>query len=470
MKRYLFLFTLLSLWVSCSKEDHSVNDVVSGSQVMISPTITKVTETHFEQGDAIGLTVIRESGIWEENAKLTFDGSVFTGNTKWYNGNDVSILKAYYPYSSTFPTSFTVSTDQTNGTSSSDFIASVKNNVKPTEEAVPMIFSHKLSRIVINVKNQSNDIIDGITLSGSIPTATINENFEVMVANASATDIKAYKVSDTVYHAITVPQTVAFTVKVSIGNIEQTSLLSSVNLQSGKEYNMNVLVLDSGIKIIVSGDINNWDKGEEIIGDGQLPVPTAVDLGLSVKWASFNLGASAPEDYGNYYAWAETEPKSDYDWSTYKWFDNSSSSLTKYNNNSSYGVVDNMTELKDYNYVDDAARVNLGGKWRIPSDEEFGELINNCSWEWTTINNVSGYKVTSNLSGHTDKWIFLPAGATRYQTGGGTVGSYGCFWATSIRTNNPQVAYHLYITPSQHQNGDDDNRFNGLSIRPVLPD
>ena len=181
-----------------------------------------------------------------------------------------------------------------------------------------------------------------------------------------------------------------------------------------------------------------------------------------------NVGARKPEEYGDYFAWGETEPKSNYSWSTYKWCNGSSRTLTRYNNSSYYGTVDNKTDFKDYDYVDDVARVILGGHWRTPTDEEFAELIDNCAWEWTTLNDINGYRVTSKVSGYTDRWIFLPAGATRYQGGGGKVGDYGCFWASSIRANSPEVAYHLYITPSVFVNGDDDNRFNGLSVRPVL--
>lgn len=198
-------------------------------------------------------------------------------------------------------------------------------------------------------------------------------------------------------------------------------------------------------------------------------VPEVVDLGLSVKWASFNLGASAPEEYGDYFAWGETEPKSNYSWSTYKWCMNGSDSqLTKYCNDSLYGYngfTDDKTVLDP---EDDAAVVALCGSWRMATYSEWEELKTNCTWEWTTLNEVYGRKVTSNKEGYTDKWIFLPAAGTRYHAGL-YVGSAGCYNSSSLSTDNPYLSYYVYF--------DSDNvvwnynprgyRYNGFSVRPV---
>ncbi|MBO5849722.1 MAG: hypothetical protein J6Q47_00385, partial [Paludibacteraceae bacterium] len=105
-----------------------------------------------------------------------------------------------------------------------------------------------------------------------------------------------------------------------------------------------------------------------------------VDLGLSVKWATCNVGATRPEYFGNYYAWGETTPNTDYDWDNYKWCNGSSTTMTKYCTDSDYGTVDNKTVLDK---EDDAAAVNMGGSWRMPTLEEWTELIDNCTWEIT---------------------------------------------------------------------------------------
>lgn len=191
------------------------------------------------------------------------------------------------------------------------------------------------------------------------------------------------------------------------------------------------------------------------------PVAEAVDLGLSVKWASWNMGASAPEDYGTYFAWGEVEGNWRYSSSTYKWCDGSSNNFTKYNNNSSYGTIDNKTVLDP---EDDAAHVNWGGSWRMPTDAEWSELRNNCTWTWTIQNGVNGRLVTSNKEGYTDKSIFLPA-AGSLDSSLFDAGSYGRYWSSSLYTN-PRSAYSVNFNSDSLWSGGR-NRYRGQSVRPV---
>lgn len=188
-----------------------------------------------------------------------------------------------------------------------------------------------------------------------------------------------------------------------------------------------------------------------------------VDLGLSVKWATCNVGATKPEEYGDYFAWGEVEPKEVYDWSTYKWCNGSYVSLTKYNNSSSYGIIDNKTVLEAAN---DAAAVNWGGSWRMPTDAELTELRDNCTWIWTTQNGVNGYRVTSNKEGYTDKSIFLPAAGYRYDSSLHYAGSDGFYWSSSLYTGSPLYAYVLYFD-SGGVNWGNGYRDYGRSVRPV---
>ena len=189
----------------------------------------------------------------------------------------------------------------------------------------------------------------------------------------------------------------------------------------------------------------------------------AVDMGLSVKWASSNLGAAKPEDYGDYYAWGETEPKDYYDWNTYKWCDDSKlfDKLTKYNNMPDYGTVDNKTRL-DLD-TDDVARVLLGEKWRMPEEEDFKSLITNCTWKWTQLNGVNGYLATSNKNGAS---IFLPAAGYRRYGELENAGSHGYYWSATLFLDLPEYARCLDLTSDDffvnHK-----NRFFGFPIRPV---
>ncbi len=185
-----------------------------------------------------------------------------------------------------------------------------------------------------------------------------------------------------------------------------------------------------------------------------------VDLGLSVKWATCNVGANKPEEYGDYFAWGETQPKDYYDWSTYKWCNGSYKTQTKYNANSSYGTVDNKTTL---DLSDDAARANWGGSWRMPTKEEQDELRNNCTWTWTTQNGVNGYKVTSKSNGNS---IFLPAAGYRYDSSLYSVGSPGYYWSSSRTTGYPYYACYLAFN-SSYVGWNGYYRYCGFSVRPV---
>ena len=173
---------------------------------------------------------------------------------------------------------------------------------------------------------------------------------------------------------------------------------------------------------------------------------TAVDLGLpsGTKWANMNVGATTETDYGDYFAWGETEPKyssldpltwktgneSGYEWSTYAWCNGTSTTLTKYNTDSRYGTFDNKTVLDP---EDDAAHVNMGSTWRMPTKEEFQELLDNTTHEWVTNFNgsgINGRKFTNKSDA--SKYIFLPAAgmyAGKYFTSGS---SYGYYWSSSL--------------------------------------
>lgn len=137
-----------------------------------------------------------------------------------------------------------------------------------------------------------------------------------------------------------------------------------------------------------------------------------VDLGLpsGLLWATTNVGASHPEEYGSYFAWGETSPKSKYSWATYKYANGSETTLTKYCNDSSYGNIDNKDVLDEQ---DDAATINWGEPWRTPTLSETQELINNCTWTQTSKNGVNGYTVT----GSNGNFIFLPAGGVMQYNG-----------------------------------------------------
>ena len=196
-----------------------------------------------------------------------------------------------------------------------------------------------------------------------------------------------------------------------------------------------------------------------VISPSDVPAPEAVDLGLSVKWANMNVGAITPEDYGDHFAWGETEPKSNYAVTTYKLSNGTWNTLTKYNFNSSYGTVDNKIVLDP---EDDAAHVNWGGSWRMPTLEECDELIYKCTWTWTTQNGVNGRLVT----GPNGKSIFLPAAGYRYDVDLARAGSDGYYWSSSLNTDYPNFAYFVDFSSGYVGRGYL-TRYYGRSVRPV---
>ena len=231
--------------------------------------------------------------------------------------------------------------------------------------------------------------------------------------------------------------------------------------------------------------------------------PEFIDLGLSVKWAKSNLNEDGlcanPEDYGDYYAWGELEPHyarghsqdnpcsdwrtidgktmAGYKWEYYKWYDYSTSKFTKYvyvrhqEEGDPYPIEPDETEgddkatFRDYGYEDDAARVILGGKWRIPTDEEWVELITECEWAKTTLNGKDGRLVTAR-NGNS---IFLPsAGSWEYSRPGG-MDYYGYYWASTRSPYNSEVAMSIgWGNEVVEHSGL--MRYYGNSIRPVCED
>ena len=146
---------------------------------------------------------------------------------------------------------------------------------------------------------------------------------------------------------------------------------------------------------------------------------TYIDLGLSVKWGTCNIGAKNPEDFGNFYQWGDIKTKESYDWNTYKYG-------TDRNNLEKYNVKDGKTTLDS---EDDAAIANMNEGWRMPTPAEIKELVEKCTWEWTTVNNVNGYKVT----GKNGNSIFLPAAGVMFDKNPYYGGKYGYYLSNTLR-------------------------------------
>lgn len=189
-----------------------------------------------------------------------------------------------------------------------------------------------------------------------------------------------------------------------------------------------------------------------------------VDLGLSVYWAKSNLSENGlcanPEDYGDYYAWGETAPKDNYNWTTYIWCNGSLNTLTKYCIEDAYGTVDGKTELES---SDDVAREHLGASWRIPADMEWTELRENCTWTWGKLNGIDGQLATSKINGCS---LFFPAAGRRVNTSFRDVGNFGYYWSSTLDSYSPNAwNVNLYKGDVFRYNY---YRTDGMTIRPVF--
>ena len=240
---------------------------------------------------------------------------------------------------------------------------------------------------------------------------------------------------------------------------------------------VNIADINAVINVILGGGGNNTSG--DVNADGEINIADVnaiikiilgggssqddheyVDLGLpsGTLWATCNVGANTPEQYGDYFACGETAPKEVYNWENYKWCNGSDNSITKYCMDSSFGTVDGKTELEP---EDDAAYVNWGLSWRIPSQDQTKELCDNCSWQWTQRNGVNGMLVIG-VNGNT---IFLPAAGFRMYNNISFAGSRGNYLSRSLAYSN--CAYYLYLESGLWIYNYYGDRFVGQTIRPV---
>ena len=231
---------------------------------------------------------------------------------------------------------------------------------------------------------------------------------------------------------------------------------------------------DEGMTVTVTYDSQTGTWNGTAYATAPHPQTDWVDLGLpsGVLWAKCNLGASAPEEYGNYYAWGEISPKEVYNWNTYRYgtADGEGNLLTliKYNTHSDYGTPDSLTILRA---TDDAATMafGIGSGARTPTKEEWQELIGYSTVEWTTMNGVNGLKFTSITNGNT---LFFPAAGMRYglELNGVDGCGFGFYWSSSLDTNSPSDAWAFCFDANNPVHVGKSNRRYGFTVRAVRLD
>ncbi len=286
MKKVLIPILCIAAIAACNKTVPATPDQpATGAEtfsVRILPVMTKVTDTAFENGDAIGVTITRESGAHATNEKLTYNGTEFSGSLMWYaEGTAGATVSAYYPYADAVPAKFSVAADQSAGTSASDFVAGSKEGVLPSASAVVIPFKHKLTKIILSVTNNAAGELSAIKLGGARLAANIAADFSATVDETAATGtITAFKKDATTYCLILPPQKVGLTATVETagGNVLAQNL-AETELVAGKQYTINMIVNPKDLAVAFAGDIEDWENGGEI-GGGDNTLIEQLDKGF----------------------------------------------------------------------------------------------------------------------------------------------------------------------------------------------
>ena len=359
----------------------------------------------------------------------------------------------------------------------------------PEEVAVTSVSLNKSSQeLVVGESVQLNATVNPsdatektITWSSSNPAVATVAGGKVTAIAEGSTIITASAGGKSANCAVTVKKIVIAVESVEVdkkelimrkGDVEQ--LVAMIKPESATDKSIvwsssdvNIVTVDEGGKVsaknegyaeitVTTVDGNKTAVANCIVMD-ICPVPESVDLGLTVNWASFNVGASKPDEYGKYYAWGELYSKNDYSWNTYRWGDGSK--LTKYNLSSSYGNVDNKSVLEK---EDDIAHAQFGEGWRLPTKAEQYELCMKCEWTWTTSYGVPGHIVT----GTNGNSIFLPATGYMLDSDFYLVGTAGYYWSSSLEANNSTGASIIYFATGR-ANYSGGYRYYGFSVRAV---
>lgn len=383
----------------------------------------------------------------------------------WALKNDYSYI-AYYPYNKhnydrsnillPFGGQKQVGNNNYDNLTKCDYVVSQVANT--TNGELTFVFKHLAALVKFQFTVPEADTFSGLLLSSEesifpilqcadltgetpeINTVSTSKYFQVLLSNVSVAKGEVVTIYALVPASDLSKKT--FTAKLISSKASYITTMEGKNFQSGKGYSY-------------SSSLTKSSKTHLF-----------VDLGLSVNWAMTNIGANSPEDYGDYFAWAETTPQSEghYKWSTYKWCNGNYDVLTKYCNTERYGYND----FKDFKTIiensDDAATSNWGLPWRLPIKEEQDELRLHCSWSWKTINGISGYEVKS-VNGN---YIFLPAAGSINADEIQKQGTGGRYWSSTIYEGYVVGAFGLYFN-SEMSEWSVSGRNAGLSIRPVFP-
>ncbi len=462
MKKTITIIALAALFVSCAKEAEQTPST-SGNVITVAPTEFSATlETPepdtkttlgtngktvlWEEGDSIsvwprmmggyGVKYTLSSGAGTNSATFTTDQTIIGDGTDRPN----LALYPFDPIATLYPEGITTSLPETQNYRANSWDRGAMWMLAVTENAADNNLKFKNLSGVLSLSLKGTAIIESIRvyaldederLAGWLYINTSDYGLEFLKGKSSSSltlecesGVALSGTDSTVFNIVVPPITGGF--RVDIYDREHGVMM----LQSNSEIKRNTIL--------------------------KMPVvdyaPKAKDLGLSVYWATCNVG----EGDGDYFAWGETSVKDTCEWNNYRLTLDGGSTFTKYNGMDGKNVLES---------ADDAAYVKWGSAWRMPTIDEWESLLdeNNCKWKWTTTNGVSGYNVVSEKNGAS---IFLPAAGYRDGYSLSNVGSYGYYWSSSLDCDGTSYARYLYFDDSEASMYGD-SRYLGQPVRPV---
>lgn len=516
MKRTLLSLSLLALLASCANDDvldtsdFITNVLITADDVQMaeSESYTRTDLTlasgalqfawaaedvvgiYPNEGDQVSFPMTKGAGTKSAN----FDGGGWAVKSS-------CTYAAYFPYSvdnttygrsyTALPLSYTGQRQTANSSTAhlGDYDYMVATASAPSNGSIAFNFTHLNSFLYVQLTTPDAATFTQLTLATDddllVEEATVN----IATGVITPTETSESLVLDLNNIAVAAGGTLYAWMAVAPVNLLNKTLTATLTTSEGYSYKTDIAgkTLVTGRAYVLKGTVaaeGTGGSGEDIpLDDDDDPVHAYVDLGLpsGLLWATCNVGAENPEDYGDYFVWGETEPyysegnaqstasdiwktgkSAGYYWFSYKWCNGHYNTMTKYCTSSSYGTVDNKTVLDP---EDDVAHVKWGGNWRMPTKAEQDELLTQCTWTWTQLNGVNGYKVSSKQQGNTN-YLFLPAAGYRYDSSLYRVGSYGVYWSSSLGASDSNDAYRVSFD-SSYVDGGSHCRYYGRSVRPV---
>ena len=503
MKKVILSLLALPLLLACSSEE---NEAVAGAdRVPLQIELDEITRAVVENVDqlkerSLGVFVATQSNypygsVLEEEDNNGNNRQLSYQNGKWNFDRNVYIPEntplyvwAYYPYDPNQNKNMLADGWALTASKQEDYLASYTDGytyvtARETSPRVKFNMRHLMARIRVIVAkasdNEKNYAFKEATLYGSSMDARYNPVSGILTPGKETGSIAAYVANGNTmvdadhsveFEFLVFPKYLSLYVELPNSSLTNNKkALNARTYEAGKQYSVTLTInhlgeLEAGEWSIepwgtsVQNAIEVWKDSKTDEGEvTPTPTPTEeheyVDLGLpsGTLWATCNIGAEHFWDVGNRYAWGETEVKAYYNDSNYKWLNDN---ITKYNSLEGHGTVDFLTELE---IEDDAAHVNWGGDWRMPTIENVDELVKYCTKEMTSFEGVDGLKII----GPNGKSIFLPAEPTK---------KFAYYWTSSKESTSSLYALIIYFTEQSllDHSGVSTGRTMGLFVRPVI--